>query len=57
MLEDILAEQEQEEVPVTPQRRVRFSTLTPIVRPVERPREMTESSRMSQVPSVEQSLF
>ena len=35
MLEDILAEQEQEEVPVTPQRWVRFSTLTPIVRPVE----------------------
>ena len=35
MLEDILAEQEQEEVPVTPQRQVRFSTLTPIVRPVE----------------------
>ena len=34
-LEDILAEQEEEEVPVTPQRRVRFSTLTPIVRPVE----------------------
>ena len=35
MLEDMLAEQEQEEVPVTPQRRVRFSTSTPIVRPVE----------------------
>ena len=35
MLEDILAEQEQEEVPVTPQRWVRFSTSTPIVRPVE----------------------
>ena len=35
MLEDILAEQEQEEVLVTPQRWVRFSTLTPIVRPVE----------------------
>ena len=35
MLEDILAEQEQEEVPVTPQRWVRFSTSTPIIRPVE----------------------
>ena len=34
-LEDILAEQEQEEVPFTPQRWVRFSTSTPIVRPVE----------------------
>ena len=57
MLEDILAEQEQEEVPVTPQRQVRFSTSTPIVRPVEQPREMTQSSRVSQVPSVDQSLF
>ena len=35
MLEDILAEQEQEEVLVTPQRQVRFSTSTPTVRPVE----------------------
>ena len=35
MLEDILAEHEQEEVPVTPQRQVQFSTSTPIVRPVE----------------------
>ena len=35
MLEDILAEQEQEEVPFTHQRRIRFSTSTPIVRPVE----------------------
>ena len=34
-LEDILAEHEQEEVPVIPQRWVQFSTLTPIVRPVE----------------------
>ena len=34
-LDDILAEQEEEEVPVTPQRRVQFSTSTPIVRPVE----------------------
>ena len=33
-LEDILAKEE-EEVPVTPQRRVRFSTSTPVVRPVE----------------------
>ena len=57
MLEDILAEQVQEEVPVTPQRWVRFSTLTPIVRPVEQPREMAQSSRLSQVPSVKQSLF
>ena len=57
MLEDILAEQEQGEVPVTPQRQFRFSTLTPIVRPVEQPREMTQSSRVSQVHSVEQGLF
>ena len=57
VLEDILAEHEQEEVPVTPQRQVQFSTLTPIVRPVEQPREMTQSSRVSQVPSVEQSLL
>ena len=57
MLEDILAEQEQEEVPVTPQRWVRFSTLTPIVRPVKQPREMAQSSRVSQVPSVEKGLF
>ena len=56
MLEDILAEQEEEEVPVTPQRWVRFSTSTPIVRPVEQPREMTQSSRVSQVPSVEKGL-
>ena len=34
-LEDILAEQEEEEVPVTPHRWVRFLTSTPIVRPVE----------------------
>ena len=33
ILEDILADQE--EVPVTPQRRVRFSTSTPVTRPVE----------------------
>ena len=35
MLEDILVKQEQEEVPVTLQRWVRFSTSTPIVRPME----------------------
>ena len=35
MLNDILAEQEEEEVPVTPQRWVQFATSTPIVRPVE----------------------
>ena len=35
-LEDILVEQQEEEqVPVTPQRGVRFETSTPIVRPVE----------------------
>ena len=34
-LEDILAEQEQEDIPITPQRQVRFSTSTAIVRPVE----------------------
>ena len=57
MLEDILTEQEEEEVPVTPHRWVRFSTSTPIVRPVEWPRERTQSSRVSQVPSDEQGLF
>ena len=55
-LEDILAKQE-EEVPVTPQRRVRFSTSTPIVRPVEQPMERTQSSRVSQVPSDDKGLF
>ena len=35
MLEDILAEHQEEEVPVTPQRQVQFVTSTPIVRPVE----------------------
>ena len=35
-LEDILVEQqEEEEVPVTPQKQVRFETSTPIIRPVE----------------------
>ena len=53
-LEDILAKQE--EVPVTPQRQVWFATSTPIVRPVEWSRERTQFPRVSQVPSVEQSL-
>ena len=34
-LEDILAKDQEEEVPVTPQRWVQFATSTPIVRPVE----------------------
>ena len=34
-LEDILAEDQEEEVPVTPQRWIQFATSTPIVRPVE----------------------
>ena len=55
-LNDILAEQEEEEVPVTPQRWVQFATSTPIVRPMEQPRERTQFPRVSQVPSVEQSL-
>ena len=55
-LEDIPAEQE-EEVPVTPQRQVKFSTSTPVVRPVEQPRKRTKSSSVSQVPSDEQGLF
>ena len=55
-LEDILAKEQEEEVPVTPQRRVRFATSTPIVRPVEQPRERIQTSRVSQVPSMEQSL-
>ena len=55
-LEDILAEDQEEEVPVTPQRQVWSATSTPIVRPVEQPRERIQTSRVSQVPSVEQSL-
>ena len=55
-LEDILAKDQEEEVPVTPQRWVRFATSMPIVRPVEQPREMIQTSRVSQVPSIEQSL-
>ena len=54
-LQDIL-EEEQEEIPVTPQRRVRFETSTPVVRPVERPRERIQPSKVPQVPSVEKSL-
>ena len=56
-LEEILVEQqEEEEVPVTPQRQVRFETSTPIVRPVEQPRERIQPSKVSQVPSMEKSL-
>ena len=52
---DTLEDQE-DEVPVTPQRRVQFATSTPIVRPVEQPREMIQTYRVPQVPSIEQSL-
>ena len=56
-LEDILVEQqEEEEVPVTPQRWVRFETSTPVVRPMEQPRERIQPSKVSQVPSIEKSL-
>ena len=55
-LEDILAEEQEEEVPVNPQRRVWFATSTTIVRPVEQPRERIQTSRVSQAPSIEQSL-
>ena len=55
-LEDILVEQQEEEVPVTPQRWVQFSTSTPIVRPMEQPRERIQTSKVSQVPSMEKSL-
>ena len=56
-LNDILEEQlEEEEVPVTPQRWVRFETSTPVVRPVEQPRERIQPSKVSQVPSLEKSL-
>ena len=34
-LEDILVEEQEEDIPVTPQRWVQFSTPTPIVKPVE----------------------
>ena len=55
-LHDILEEEHQEEIPVTPQRRVRFQTSTPVVRPVERLRERVQPSRVPQVPSAEKSL-
>ena len=55
-LNDILEEQQEEEVPVTPQRWVGFETSTPIVRPVEWPRERIQPSKVSQVPSLEKSL-
>ena len=56
-LNDILEEQlEEEEVPVTPQRWVRFETSTPIVRPMEQPRERIQPSKVTQVPSLEESL-
>ena len=55
-LEDILGEDQEEEVPVTPQRRVQFATSTPIVRPVEQPRERIQTSKVPQAPSTEHSL-
>ena len=55
-LHDILEEELQEEIPVTPQRRVRFQTSTPMVRPEERLRERVQPSRVPQVPSAGQSL-
>ena len=55
-LEDILVEEQEEDIPVTPQRWVQFLTFTPIVRPVERPREGIQTSRVSLAPSKEQSL-
>ena len=54
-LKDILEEQ-QEEIPVTPQRRVRFETSTPVVRPVEQPRERIQPSKVPQVSPLEKSL-
>ena len=55
-LHDILEEELQEEIPVTPQRRVRFQTSTPVVRPEERLRERVQPSRVPQMPSAEKSL-
>ena len=55
-LHDILEEELQEEIPVTPQRRVRFQTSTPMIRPEERLRERVQPSRVPQVPSAGQSL-
>ena len=54
-LKDILEEQ-QEEIPVTPQRQVRFETSTPVVRPVEQPRERIQPSKEPQVSPLEKSL-
>ena len=54
-LKDILEEQ-QEEIPVTPQRQVRFETSTPVVRPVEQPRERIQPSKVPQVSPLEKSL-
>ena len=53
--EDILTDDE-ENVPVTPQRQVQFANLetsTPVPRPMEQPRERTQSSTMTQVPSTD----
>ena len=55
-LHDILEEELQEEIPVTPQRWVRFQTSTPMIRPEERLRERVQPSRVPQVPSAGQSL-
>ena len=55
-LHDILEEELQEEIPVTPQRQVRFQTSTPVVRPEERLRERVQPSRVPQMPSAEKSL-
>ena len=51
-----ILEEQQEEIPVTPQRRVRFETSTPIVRPVEQPRERIQPSKEPQVSPLEKSL-
>ena len=53
-LKDIL--EEQQEIPVTPQRQVRFKTSTPLVRPVEQPRERIQPSKVPQVSPLEESL-
>ena len=54
-LQDILEEQ-QEEIPVTPQRWVKFETSTPVVRPVEQPGESIQPSKVPQVSPLEKSL-
>ena len=54
-LKDILEEQ-QEEIPVTPQRWVRFETSTPIVRPMEQLRESIQPPMVPQVSPLEKSL-